>query len=162
MKNKIVVAISILIVLIVTALILKQCNKPIPYIPVSIANETRIKDSFRVVIKYHDSTRIKTVTDHRVKVVTMLKDSTKCYTEIVEIAKSCETIIRADSVLIDALKGQHGNDSVIITKLSDKVLSDSLTIKKLNKRLKRQKLITKLAFWGGAILGGAGGYNVKP
>jgi len=162
MKNKILIALSIIAVLILTALVFKQCNKPIPYVPINIANETRIKDSFRVVIKYHDSTKIKTITDHRIKVVTMLKDSTKCYTEIVQIAQSCETVIRADSVLIDALKGQHSNDSVIIDKLSDKVLADSLTIKKLNKRLKRQKLITKFAFGIGAILGGVGGYNAKP
>lgn len=157
-SQKIKIALSIIAVLMGTALILKQCNKPIPYVPLNIKNETRIKDSFRVVIKIHDSTRL----HHLNKWRTIVRDSTPCYTEIRTVIAQCDTVIKYDSIEIVALKGLVNIDSVIIGKLSDKVLSDSLTIKKLNKRLKRQKLITKFAFGLGATIGAAGGYNVKP
>lgn len=154
------IALILLIASLWLMISLKQCNKPVTYTPVSLP-ELHIKDSFRTVIKYHDSTRIKTVTDHRTVVKTFIKDSTKCYTEIVQIVESCERVIAADSILISSLKANIANDSAIIFKQGLMIEGDSLQICKLNKKLKRQKMITKIALFTGLIGGGALGVKVS-
>lgn len=118
-------------------------------VPINLKNETRIKDSFRTVIKYHDSTRIKTVIKHRELVKTILKDSTACYTEVLYVSESCEGVIAKDSILISSLYGQHKNDSIINLKKDSIIVQKSDSISTLSKKLKWQKLKTKgvIALW---------------
>jgi len=136
----------------------KRCDAPQPAI--GVIPEMKIRDSFRTVIKYHDSTRVKTIVKHRTVVKTALKDSTKCYTEIVQVVESCEKVIAADSVLITSLKANIANDSAIIFKQGLMLKADSLKICKLNKKVKRNKIIAKVAFITGLIGGGAAGVGL--
>lgn len=150
----------IIVLLILIGLVVKECQKPIPYIPNSIKEDLKVRDSFRIVTRIHDSTRVVQLVKWRN--MTRITDSTPCYTEIVPFIQACDTIIKYDSLVIQDLKGTVRIDSVIISNCIERIGKDSITIGKLNKKLKRQKLITKLSFGLGAVLGGAGGYNVKP
>lgn len=150
----------IIVLLILIGLVVKECQKPIPYTPVNIKEELKVRDSFRIVTRFHDSTRVVQIVKWRN--MTRITDSTPCYTEIKTIIAQCDTVIKYDSLLIQSLKGTVQIDSVIIDKCIERIGQDSVTIVKLNKKLKRQKFFTKLSFFGGALLGSIGGYNVKP
>lgn len=143
------IIIGILLTVIVV-LAFKDCNGPKPAISaINLKPELIRKDSFRTVIKYHDSTRVKTVIKHRELVKTILKDSTKCYTEVLYVSESCETVILKDSILINALYGQHRNDSIIDLKKDSIIVQKSDSIKTITRKLKWAKLKTKgvIALW---------------
>jgi hypothetical protein len=137
----------IIVLLILAGLFLKRCNKPAVYVPINMVKEMAVKDSFRTVIKYHDSTRIHHLNKWRN--ITHINDSTPCYTEIKYIIAQCDTVIKYDSILIVALRGQHVNDTIIQTKQDSIIIqkSDSITI--LKRKLKWAKLKTKgvIALW---------------
>lgn len=134
-------------------LMFKRCDAPQPAI--AVIPEMKIRDSFRTVIKYHDSTRLHYLSKWRFK--TRLIDSTVCYTEVKTIIAECDTVIMADSILITSLKANIANDSVIIFKQGLMLRADSLQICKLNKKVKRNKIIAKMAFITGLIGGGVAG-----
>jgi hypothetical protein len=140
---------------ILVIMMFKRCGMS-PQPAITVIPEQARTDSFRTVIKYQDSTRIKTIVNHRTVVKTVLKDSTPCYTEIVEVVKSCEKVIAADSILIGSLKSQHINDSTIIFKQFIRIKGDSAHIVKLDKKVKRNR---RMALFFGAIV--AGGVGVK-
>ncbi len=144
------IIIGILLTVIVV-LVFKDCkgSGKLPPPPINLKPELIRKDSFRTVIKYHDSTRVKTVIKHRELVKTILKDSTKCYTEVLYVSESCETVIAKDSIIIGALYGQHRNDSIIDLKKDSIIVQKSDSIKTLTRKLKRAKLKTKgvIALW---------------
>lgn len=137
-------------------LMFKRCDAPQPAI--GVIPEMKIRDSFRTVIKYHDSTRVHYLSKWRFK--TRMIDSSPCYTEVKTIIAECDTVIMADSVLISALKGQVSNDSVIIFKQSLMLKADSVYIGKLNKKVKRNRTIAKIAFITGLGLGGVVGVKI--
>lgn len=148
--------IAFVLLVIWLLLMFNRCDSPQPAI--GVIPEMKIRDSFRTVIKYHDSTRVHYLSKWRFK--TRMIDSSPCYTEVKTIIAECDTVIMADSVLISALKGQVSNDSVIIFKQSLMLKADSLKICKLNKKVKRNKIIAKVAFITGLIGGGAAGVGL--
>ena len=135
--------IGIVCLLVLGAFVLKRCNKPEPSGPVAIP-EIKIRDSFRTVIKYHDSTRINVLNKWRN--LTRITDSTPCYTEIVPFIQACDTVIKADSVLIGDLKKVIELDSIILVKT---INNKNDTIKLLTKEVKKQKWQKRgiLALW---------------
>lgn len=143
----------LIIILLLVIIGLKFCSpstsRKETTVPISLKNETRIKDSFRTVIKYHDSTRVKTVIKHRELIKTILKDSTACFTEVLYVSESCEDVMAKDSILISSLYGQHKNDSIISLKKDSIITQKSDSISTLSKKLKWQKLKTKgiIALW---------------
>lgn len=149
----------IIVLLILAGWLLKQCNKPVPYVPVDIKKELKTKDSFRIITRFHDSTRI----THLVKWrnMTRITDSMPCYTEIIPLVQTCDTLIKYDSLVIQDMKGTVSLDSVIIGKLVKRVESDSIDIDRLNRKLKRQKLLTKAAFFLGLGSGGFVGFKAS-
>lgn len=158
-NNKYFRAGLVVIILLMMALALKFCNKPIPYKPVEIKQEVKTRDSIIKVVEYKDSIRTVYVTKWRK--IKVNPDSLPCDTFVHEIIAVCDTFIMIDSSEIVSLKGVIRQDSIIQAKQSDKISSDSLTISKLNKRLKRQKTVTKLAFGAGAVLGVAAGSKIN-
>lgn len=139
-----------LLAIILALVVLKTCVwKPAPKPPISVEPELIRQDSFRTVIKYHDSTRIKTIIKHRELVKTILKDSTACYTEVLYVSESCEGVIAKDSILIGALYGQHRNDSIIQLKQDSIITQKSDSIRIYKRKLKWAKLKTKgvIALW---------------
>ena len=137
-------------------LMFKRCDAPQPAI--AVIPEMKIRDSFRTVIKYHDSTRVHYLSKWRIK--TRMTDSSPCYTEVKTIIAQCDTVIMADSVLITSLKANIANDSAIIFKQGLMLKADSLQICKLNKKVKRNKIIAKVAFITGLIGGGVAGVKL--
>jgi hypothetical protein len=127
---------------------LRGCNKP-SVASTTIPEQART-DSFRTVIKYHDSTRVHYLNKWRNK--TRLVDSSPCYTEVKTIIAECDTIIKVDSILISSLKGQVSNDSVIIFKQGLMLKADSIHIVKLDKKVKRNRRIA--LFFGAIVAGG--------
>lgn len=103
------------------------------------------------------------------------EDTTPCGTEIKFITESCDSVIAKDSLRnlawkkvheIDSTekstyKNLHLTDTTIIGKQSRRITSDSIIIHKLGKKVKFWKGATKVAFVGGAALGGYGGYKLK-
>lgn len=169
------------------ALALKFCNKPIPYKPVEIKQEVKTRDSLLDIInnfdKKKDSINTKiafydSVSNFYINKYRKLKQSIKkepCDTSLKKIVVICDSIIvkdstetaslkykcKQDSSEIVSLKSVIRQDSIIQAKQSDKIVNDSTTIHKLNKRLKAQKLITKLGFFGGLVGGAAFGYKLN-
>lgn len=131
---------------------LRGCDPSKPK-PVVIPEQART-DSFRTVIKYQDSVRVKEVLKWRT--MTQITDSVKCYEVLVPFIAQCDTVIKYDSILITSLKGQVSNDSVIIFKQGLMLKADSIHIVKLDKKVKRNR---RLALFFGAIV--AGGVGVK-
>lgn len=146
-------ALVLLILSIVLLVLLRRCDPKQPA-PINIP-EYRIKDSFRVVIKYHDSTRLHHLNKWRT--ITHINDSTPCYTEVRTVIAYCDTVIKYDSILISSLKDQANNDSVIIFKQGLMIRADSIHIAKLNKKVKRNR---RIALGLGAVLAGAVGVKV--
>ena len=122
--------------------------------PVLAQPDLKVRDSFRTVIKYHDSVRVNYITKWRNR--THLVDSSPCYTEVKTIIAECDTIIKVDSILITSLKANIQSDSAIIFKQSLMLKADSIHIVKLDKKIRRNR---RLAAFLGAIV--AGGVAVK-
>jgi hypothetical protein len=141
-----------LVAIFILLMQLRGCDPKHPE-PITIPEQART-DSFRTVIRYQDSTRVNTIVNHRTVVKTVLRDSTPCYTEIVQVVESCEKVIAADSILISSLKGQVSNDSVIIFKQSLMLKADSIHIVKLDKKVRRNRRIA--LFFGAIVAGGVG------
>lgn len=119
--------------------------------------EKALQDSFRTVIKYHDSVRVKEVLKWRT--MTHITDSIKCYEVLVPFIAQCDTVIKIDSILISSLYSQHSNDSIIISKQDSIIRLDSVRIVKLDKKLKRTR---RIALGLGAVLTGAIGVKLIP
>lgn len=149
-------ALLICVIIIALLFIFKGCNKDVTYKPVTI--ETVRQDSFRTVIKYHDSTRVHHINKWRN--MTRIVDSTVCYTEIVNLIAECDTIIKIDSVQISSLKGLVKLDSNIQVILFKRIRSDSVLITKLNKKVKRNRVLAKVAFVSGLFGGSFVGYKL--
>lgn len=116
------------------------------------------RDSFRTIIKYRDSIRIKRIHHwNKIKLI----DTLPCDTFVKLVISKCDTVIKYDSLQIVSLNDLVKQDSVIIGKLLEGKKEDSLSIVKLNRKLKRQKLLTKLGFGTGIILGGALTYKLN-
>jgi hypothetical protein len=133
-------------------LLFKRCPSTQPALA---QPDLRVRDSFRTVIKFHDSVRVNYITKWRNR--THLVDSSPCYTEVKTIIAECDTIIKVDSILISSLKDQANNDSVIIFKQGLMLRADSIHIAKLNKKVKRNR---RIALGLGAVLAGAVGVKV--
>lgn len=145
-------AFSLLIGLITLLFFLKRCESK-PVIFTDLKSELKAQDSFRTIIKYKDSVRVKELVKWRN--MTRINDSFPCYSEIKTIIAEADTIIKIDSVEIGNLKTLVSLDSVIQVKLFDRIVSDSVTICKLNRKVKRNRVIAKLAFLAGL---GSGSY----
>jgi hypothetical protein len=138
-----------LIVIWLTALVHKCEHKPKPKTHVNFA----IRDSIIKVVEYRDSIRTQTITKWRT--VKVKPDSIPCDTFLQTVIQFCDTIISVDSAQIASLKGLVKQDSIIITGLVKRVNEDSIELVSMSKKLKRQKLYTKLSFGAGVIVGGA-------
>lgn len=158
-NNKYFRACLLIAILILMALGLKYCNKPVPYVPLNVQTEIKTRDSIRWVVKYHDSVRVKVL--KKWVHIKLNPDSLPCDTQLVNIINFCDTIIQVDSAVISNLKQVIKQDSIIEGKLFQKIAQDSLQICKLNKKLKRQKIITKFAFITGVGLGGFIGFKLN-
>lgn len=117
------------------------------------------RDSFRTIIKYRDSIRIKHV--HHWHEVKNNPDSLPCDTFVKILISKCDTVIKYDSLQIVSLNDLVKQDSVIIGKLLEGKTEDSLSIVKLNRKLKRQKVLTKVGFITGVLAGGAVGIKIN-
>jgi len=118
-----------------------------------VTNEIKKRDSIITVVKYRDSIRTQTITKWRT--IKVKPDSIPCDTFLQHVITFCDTIISVDSAEIASLKGLVKQDSVIITGLVKRVNEDSIELMTVNKKLKRQKLYTKLSFGAGCLIGGA-------
>lgn len=78
-----------------------------------------------------------------------------------EIISICDTLVKADSALIVSQNKLILNQDSTITGLLDVHREDSTTISKLNKKLKRQKVLTKIAFIAGFGSGGFLGIRIR-
>ena len=147
-ERKIDIALFLLIALVV---VMFTCNRtPKPIEPINVP--TKAQDSFRVVIKYRDSVRIKDVLKWRT--LTHITDSTKCFTEIVPFIQACDTIIVHDSILISTMDKALDLDSTVQRGLISRIQSDSVKIVKLNRKVKRNRRIA--LFFGAVVAGGVG------
>lgn len=134
----------LIILLLVLALVfLKNCNSE-PKPPINLKPEIKLQDSFRTVIRYKDSVRIKQLVKWSVIKKEVENDSTPCGNEIRYIVQEADTIIRIDSSEISSLKNLVSVDSIIQKKQAKQI--DSLTHK-----LKWQKIKTKLILAGWVI-----------
>ena len=116
------------------------------------------RDSFRTIVKYRDSVRIQHVHHwNKIKLI----DTLPCDTFVKLVISKCDTVIKYDSLQIVSLNDLVKQDSVIIGKLLEGKKEDSLSIVKLNKKLKRQKVLTKLGFITGILAGGAVGIKIN-
>ena len=141
---------AIIIGILLTVIVVmsfNKCGDSKPVNQIDLKPELIRKDSFRTVIKYHDSTRLTVLKKWRT--ITNIKDSVKCYTEIMPFIQACDTVILKDSILINALYGQHKNDSIIDLKKDSVIVQKSDSIKTLTRKLKWAKLKTKgvIALW---------------
>lgn len=125
----------------------------------NITPELIKRDSFRTIIKYRDSIRLKTVI--KWKKIRLNPDTLPCDTFVKLVISQCDTVIKYDSLQIVSLNDLVKQDSVIIGKLLDGKTEDSLSIVKLNKKLKRQKVLTKVGFISGIFIGGAVGIKIN-
>ena len=124
----------------------------------SITPELIKRDSFRTIVKYRDSVRIQHVHHwNKIKLI----DTLPCDTFVKLVISKCDTVIKYDSLQIVSLNNLVKQDSVIIGKLLEGKKEDSLSIVKLNKKLKRQKVLTKLGFVSGIFIGGAVGIKLN-
>ena len=147
-ERKIDIALFLLIALVV---VMFTCNRtPKPIEPINVP--TKAQDSFRVVIKYRDSVRIKDVLKWRT--LTRITDSVPCYTEIVPFIQACDTIIIHDSILISTMDKALDLDSTVQRGLISRIQSDSVKIVKLNRKVKRNRRIA--LFFGAVVAGGVG------
>ena len=137
-------------------LLTNKCKKEV--VSSNIPTELIKRDSFRTIVKYRDSIRIQHVHHwNKIKLI----DTLPCDTFVKLVISKCDTVIKYDSFTIVSLNDLVKQDSVIIGKLLEGKKEDSLSIVKLNKKLKRQKLLTKLGFGTGVILGGALTYKLN-
>lgn len=139
-----------LIVIWLTALVHKCEHKPKK---TYVTTELIKRDSIIKVVEYRDSIRTQTITKWRT--VKVKPDSIPCDTFLQTVIQFCDTIISVDSAQIASLKGLVKQDSIIITGLVKRVNEDSVELVSMSKKLKRQKLYTKLSFGAGVIVGGA-------
>lgn len=137
-------------------LLLVKCQKPVNP---SQNVEFKVRDSLIKVVEYRDSIRIKHV--HHWHGVKNNPDSLPCDTFVKILISKCDTVIKYDSLTIVSLNDLVKQDSVVIGKLLKGKKEDSLSIVKLNRKLKRQKLLTKIGFGTGIILGGALTYKLN-
>ena len=137
-------------------LLTNKCKREV--VSSNIPPELIKRDSFRTIVKYRDSIRIQHVHHwNKIKLI----DTLPCDTFVKLVISKCDTVIKYDSLTIVSLNDLVKQDSVIIGKLLEGKKEDSLSIVKLNKKLKRQKLLTKLGFGTGIILGGALTYKIN-
>ena len=147
-ERKIDIALFLLIALVV---VMFTCNRtPKPIEPINVPTKTQ--DSFRTIIKYRDSVRIKDVLKWRT--LTRITDSVPCYTEIVPFIQACDTIIIHDSILISTMDKALDLDSTVQRGLISRIQSDSVKIVKLNRKVKRNRRIA--LFFGAVVAGGVG------
>jgi hypothetical protein len=139
-----------LVLIFILLMQLRGCD-PKKIEPTIIPEQART-DSFKTVIRYQDSVRIKEVLKWRT--MTRIKDSVKCYEVLVPFIAQCDTVIKVDSILITSLKGQVSNDSVIIFKQSLMLKADSIHIVKLDKKVRRNRRMA--LFFGAIVAGGVG------
>ena len=118
-----------------------------------VTSELKKRDSIIEVVKYRDSIRVEYVT--KWKRIKVKPDSIPCDTFLQHVITFCDTIIQVDSAEIASLKGLVKQDSIIITGLVKRVNEDSIELMTVTKKLKRQKLYTKLSFGAGVIVGGS-------
>lgn len=149
-----------IILLSTTILILSELRScsPDPVTPLGFKPEIKLQDSFRTIIKYKDSVRVKELVKWRN--MTRINDSFPCYSEIKTIIAEADTIIKIDSTEIGNLKALVSLDSVIQVKLFDRIVSDSVIICQLTRKVKRNRTIAKLAFIAGLCSGGYLGFKL--
>lgn len=151
-KDNYLIGALILLTLALIVSLFKKCESK-PITPIGLKPEIKRQDSFRTIIKYKDSVRIKELVKWRT--IKHSADSFPCYTEIKYIIAQADTIIKIDSTEISNLKALVSLDSVIQVKLFDRIVSDSVIICQLTRKVKRNRTIAKLAFLAGL---GSGGY----
>lgn len=141
-----------LILLVVLICLIPKCQNE----PKQPVNEFKPliqkRDSIIKVVEYRDSVRTIYLTKWRKVKYT---DTIPCETLYHEVVAICDTLIQKDSSEIVALKSVVKQDSVIIYQAFNRISSDSTRIVLLQKKLKRQKLFTKISFGAGVIVGGA-------
>ena len=134
-------ALVLLILSIVLLVLLKRCEPKLPT-PINIP-ELHIKDSFRTVIKYHDSVRVHHLNKWKLFKEQQLKDTTNpCNTEIRFVIQKADTVIKADSSLISSQRELIKLDSIIQLKQDSIISQKSDSIKTLTRKLKWAKLKT--------------------
>ena len=131
--------------------IFRGCNKPDTKIaePRIIYKYIKKGDSIVKVVRKDDSVRIVYLTKWKNLKVQHQYDTTIVH----EVIQVCDTLIQKDSTEITHLKTLHSTDSVIIVEALKELRNDSATIVKLNKKLRVQKVLTKVSFFGGLGLG---------
>lgn len=141
-----------LILLIVLVCLIPDCQNE-PKQPVNEFKPLiKTRDSIIKIVEYRDSVRI-VYKDKWRKI--KYTDTIPCETLYHEVVSVCDTLILKDSLLISEQGKLIKQDSVIIQKAFSRISSDSTQIVLLQKKLKRQKLFTKLSFGAGVIVGGA-------
>jgi hypothetical protein len=128
---------------------LKQEIKSLKEKSQDLKKDVQKKDSVRLVHVHHW---------HKIK---LNPDSMPCDTFLKVVIQKCDTVIKYDSLTILSLKEVIKSDSLIISKQDQLIEKDSVQIAKLEKKLRFQKRLTKLAFFGGAVIGGVGGFKIK-
>lgn len=134
------------------AVALHKCHRNCPTIVMpEFKPDLQKKDSIIKVIEYRDSVRTIYITKWKKIRYT---DTLPCEVLYHEVVAICDTIIVKDSLMIDALRAEVSQDSVIISKAFDVIKKDSIELSKANRKLRRQKIFTKVAFLSGLGLGG--------
>jgi hypothetical protein len=108
-------------------------------------------DSLKKDALKKDSVRIVYITKWRT--IKLNPDSLPCDTFVKLVIAHCDTVILKDSSTIVSLKEVIKQDSIIISYQGELIVKDSVHIAKLEKKLKWQKVKTKLAFFVGSALG---------
>jgi hypothetical protein len=112
------------------------------------------RDELKKESERKDSVRIVYITRWR-KAKEEIKDNPQlpCDSVIPVVINLCDSIIKQDSSTIVSLKEVIKQDSILLSDYGSLVKKDSVQIAKLEKKLRFQKRLTKLAFFGGAVLG---------
>lgn len=147
MINKLLKYLPYAVILVLLIILFRNCGKTEPIIDISpikkeIIKDKKIKDSIHEKVIYKDSIRTKIVAKWKV----IRKDSLiPCETKLLV----CDTLLMADSSLIQSLKAELVVSDLIIHNQSEVIKTDSIALKKADRKLRRQKILTKAV----AVLG---------
>lgn len=157
---------AFIIGILLTVLVLvvfKKCGHDSNYVEIEGIKKAYKQIEVGKFLKKDVQAKTDTVKKHR-KTYHKSKEEIKtlpCDTALKLIVHVCDTLVKADSVLIEAQNKLILNQDSTITGLLEVHREDSTTIVKLNKKLKRQKVLTKAAFILGFGSGGFLGFKIK-
>ncbi len=128
------------VIALLCIVLFRGCNEPEPQtnpLKAEVAALKQTKSAIHDTVIYRDSIRTITVTKWR----TVRHDSLiPCETKLI----ICDTVIRADSALIAALRSEVLISDLIISKQDTIIRTDSTTIAHLTRKVRRQKFWLKV------------------